>query len=128
MVWRIRNFPSEMRLLPPRVRAKAISIADMLLDERYHADQAVTIAIAQAQDWANRPDSHFDENTVNYHVMPHPQGWVIRASNGTKPCLSFATQADATQAAQELFKDRKCDIIIHKEDGKILRRISPVYH
>lgn len=120
MVWRIRNYPSEMRRLPPSTRAKAISIAETLLDERYHAEQAITIAIAQAEDWA-----HHQTDNHHYHVMTHPDGWVIRHASGTKPCLIFATQEDAVGVAWEIAKDRQTGIIVHGEDGKIQRRI---YH
>jgi len=121
MVWRIRNYPSEMRLLSPSIRAKAISIADSLLDERYLAEQAVTIAIAQAEDWATH------QTEVLYHVMPHPDGWVIRPPNGIKPCLTFATQEDALGIAREIAKDSVSGIVIHGEDGKIHQRITYAY-
>jgi hypothetical protein len=108
-----------MRTLSPIIRAKAISIADGLLDERYRADQAVTIAIAQAEHWADNQAENF------YHVMPHPDGWVIRHSNGMRPCLTFATQDDALVIAREIAKDHCSRIVIHNSDGKIHRRL---YH
>lgn len=41
-----------MANLPPRVRAKAIEIANALLEEGYDEGKAIRIAIAQAKRWA----------------------------------------------------------------------------
>jgi uncharacterized protein YdaT len=41
-----------MKNLPPEVRAKAIDIANALLDEGHPEGQAIRIAIARAKQWA----------------------------------------------------------------------------
>jgi uncharacterized protein YdaT len=43
-----------MRRLPPRVRHKAIEIANALLDEGMDEGRAIRIAIAKAKEWAAR--------------------------------------------------------------------------
>lgn len=47
-----------MRNLPQPVRAKAIEIANALLDEGYAEGQAIRMAVAAARKWAGRhPES-----------------------------------------------------------------------
>lgn len=45
-----------MQSLPPRVRRKAIAIANALLDEGMDEGRAIRIAIAKARQWAWRHD------------------------------------------------------------------------
>lgn len=54
MPWNESHFPRSMVSLPPLVRAKAIEIANALLEEGYEEGQAIRIAIAQAKHWAER--------------------------------------------------------------------------
>jgi uncharacterized protein YdaT len=43
-----------MKRLPPLVRAKAIEIANALLEEGYDEGMAIRVAIAKAKEWAVR--------------------------------------------------------------------------
>lgn len=52
MPWSKDYYPAAMRHLPREVRAKAIEIANALLDQGYPEGQAIRIAIAQAKKWA----------------------------------------------------------------------------
>ena len=52
MPWNEGHFPRSMANLPPWVRAKAIEIANALLQEGYDEGRAIRIAIAQAKRWA----------------------------------------------------------------------------
>lgn len=54
MPWNLSYFPASMRNLPAPVRAKAIEIANALLEAGYPEGQAIRIAIAQAKRWALR--------------------------------------------------------------------------
>jgi uncharacterized protein YdaT len=54
MPWTIERYPVSMRRLPPWVRAKAIEIANALLDEGMGEGAAIRIAIAKAKAWAAR--------------------------------------------------------------------------
>jgi len=59
MPWTLDDYPASMRRLPAPVLAKAIEIANSLLDEGYEEGQAIRMAIAAARKWAAR----------------HPQAW-----------------------------------------------------
>jgi len=52
MPWRAADYPASMKNLPPRVRAKAIRIANALLGSGHPEGQAIRVAIAQAKAWA----------------------------------------------------------------------------
>jgi uncharacterized protein YdaT len=51
MPWNIRNYPVSMKNLKPRVRKKAIEIANALLKEGYEDGRAIAIATAKAEEW-----------------------------------------------------------------------------
>lgn len=54
MPWDESRYPPAMAHLPPVVRAKAIEIANALLDEGYDEGMAIRVAIAKAKEWAER--------------------------------------------------------------------------
>ncbi len=54
MPWDEDRYPSAMRNLSPFVRAKAIEIANALLDEGYDEGMAIRVGIAKAKEWAER--------------------------------------------------------------------------
>ena len=56
MPWRVDDYPSAMRRLPAAVRAKAINIANTLLDAGHDEGSAIRIAVARAKRWGmSRP-------------------------------------------------------------------------
>jgi uncharacterized protein YdaT len=58
MPWTLDDYPASMRNLPEPVLAKAIEIANAMLDEGYEEEQAIRMAIAAARRWAERhPDA-----------------------------------------------------------------------
>ena len=54
MPWNEFYYPPAMAHLPELVRAKAIEIANALLEEGYEEGMAIRIAIAKAREWAER--------------------------------------------------------------------------
>ena len=58
MPWTLDDYPASMRNLPEPVLAKAIAIANALLDAGHEEGQAIRMAIAAARKWAERhPDA-----------------------------------------------------------------------
>jgi hypothetical protein len=55
MPWSGDRYPPAMAGLPPAVRAKAIEIANALLESGRGECAAIRIAIAKARQWATRP-------------------------------------------------------------------------
>jgi uncharacterized protein YdaT len=54
MPWNGAYYPASMKNLPPAVRAKAIEIANALLEAGRPEGQAIRIGIAQAKRWSGR--------------------------------------------------------------------------
>jgi uncharacterized protein YdaT len=52
MPWNSVYYPASMKNLPPPVRAKAIEIANALLESGHPEGQAIRIGIASAKQWA----------------------------------------------------------------------------
>ncbi|MBP1155039.1 MULTISPECIES: hypothetical protein [unclassified Paenibacillus] len=51
MPWNKRDYPPSMKNLDPRVRDKAIEIANALLDDGSEEGRAIAIATAKAKEW-----------------------------------------------------------------------------
>ena len=52
MPWTADDYPASMKNLPPKVRAKAIAIANALLAEGTDEGMAIRVGIARAKEWA----------------------------------------------------------------------------
>ena len=52
MPWTADHYPRSMTRLPPPARAKAIEIANALLEEGHDEGEAIPLAIARAKLWA----------------------------------------------------------------------------
>jgi len=52
MPWNAERYPVSMKNLPPRVRLKAIEIANALLESGRPEGQAIRIGISSARRWA----------------------------------------------------------------------------
>jgi uncharacterized protein YoaH (UPF0181 family) len=54
MPWSEKNYPDSMKNLRPRVRNKAIEIANALLDEGMAEGRAIAIGTKKAKEWAEK--------------------------------------------------------------------------
>ena len=54
MPWNASYYPASMKHLPADVRAKAIEIANALLEGGHPEGQSIRIGIAKAKEWAAR--------------------------------------------------------------------------
>lgn len=58
MPWNKQDYPVSMKNLEPRIRHKAIEIANALLDDGYEEGRSIAIATAKAEEWdENHPVS-----------------------------------------------------------------------
>lgn len=57
MPWTPDRYPASMRRLPPKIRLKAIEIANALLEEGHDDGKAIRIGIAKARQWASRANA-----------------------------------------------------------------------
>ena len=57
MPWSKGDYPPSMKNLDPRVREKAVEIANALLEEGSEEGRAIAIATAKAEEWnENHPE------------------------------------------------------------------------
>lgn len=122
MPWTYDDFPPSMKNMEPRVREKAIDIANALMDEGYVVGSAIPIAIAQARKWAEGDDGK--DRSRNYHVVPHPRGWAIRRANGERATLVVETKEDARNQAIGLATADNVDVVIHGDNGEFEDYVS----
>ena len=97
-----------------------LEIVTTLLADGYSRDNALHIALNQTEAWATMlRTSSLQEQDCIYHVIPHPQGWVVRQLNGISPCLIFKTREEAIQFGKEMTQEDHAILIIPPNDGEI---------
>jgi len=60
----------------------------------------------------------------NQHVVPHDGKWAVRGEGNDRATSVHATQRQAIEAAREVARNQRAELIIHGEDGKIRERDS----
>ncbi|MET3940958.1 uncharacterized protein YdaT [Paenibacillus sp. PvP094] len=150
MPWNKNDYPVSMKNLEPRIRHKAIEIANALLDDGYEEGRAIAIATAKAEEWdenhpaAGSSDSgrsssnngstskrrHSEpvsssKSHDNIHVVPTDSGWAIKEEGQSKYVSTFDTKSEAVNAAKEISDEQNIRAIIHNQDGQIASSIKP---
>ncbi|MCG7383546.1 DUF2188 domain-containing protein [Paenibacillus sp. ACRRY] len=150
MPWNKNDYPVSMKNLEPRIRHKAIEIANALLDDGYEEGRAIAIATAKAEEWdENHPatgptDSgqssgnsgstskrrHSEpvsssKSHDNIHVVPTDSGWAIKEEGESQYVSTFDTKSEAVDAAKEISDEQNIRAIIHNQDGQIASSIKP---
>jgi uncharacterized protein YdaT len=62
MPWNKSKYPDSLKNFDPRVRNKAIDIANALLEEGYEEGRAIAIAASQAKEWDDNHPSKAKEH------------------------------------------------------------------
>ncbi|MBZ0280660.1 MAG: DUF2188 domain-containing protein [Anaerolineae bacterium] len=117
MPWNQKRYPDSMKNLEPHIRAKAIEIANALIDEDYPDERAIPIAIAQAKKWAENGAD--DSVPSSLHIVSHLMGWAIRRANAQKASFVYHDLAKARDKAIAMAQKESVTIILHDEDGGI---------
>lgn len=134
------NFTEILEELTPPVRAKAVEIANSMLEMvNYDAERAVDIGKRQALRWAReneieiKVDSGEDdesgedgstaaadpESIDHVHVLSRGDDWaVIRENAGKKPSR-FEDKGEALEAAKAKVSDSPAVVLVHDERGRI---------
>ena len=60
----------------------------------------------------------------NQHVVPHDGKWAVRGEGNDRATSVHATQREAIEAAREIARNQRAELLIHGEDGKIRERDS----
>ncbi|WP_025847185.1 DUF2188 domain-containing protein [Paenibacillus ehimensis] len=119
MPWNKRDYPVSMKNLEPRVREKAIDIANALLDEGYEEGRAIAIATAKAKEWGEEHPKHPPEGRrAKLHVVPHEDGWAVKEEGGALR-YQADTKLEAVDQAKEWASDANTSAIVHRKDGTV---------
>ncbi|MYL30230.1 DUF2188 domain-containing protein [Halobacillus halophilus] len=150
MPWDTEDYPSSLKNLDEVVRKKAIDIANAMLDEGYEEGRAIPIAIEQAKEWRdnagekelrevkeisdkalrsrdadqNDRDARPELMEKGEHVLPHENGWAVKAEDAEKPSNVFERKQEAVHRAEEIAENKETQVIIHKKDGSIQDKYS----
>jgi uncharacterized protein YdaT len=55
----------------------------------------------------------------NQHVVPRDGRWAVRGEGNEKDTSLHDTQADAIDAARDIARNQRTEIVVHRMDGKI---------
>lgn len=55
----------------------------------------------------------------NQHVVKRPEGWAVRGAGNSRDTSHHSTQREAADAARDIAKNQKSEVLIHGENGKI---------
>lgn len=108
-----------MKNLSGSTRAKAIEIANALLEEGYEEGRAISIAIAKAKEYTDSMNN--STNDLTYHLVPHDGEWAIKKQNASRVTEVFQTKNEAIAKANNLVRKNNAKLVIHKQDGTIER-------
>ncbi len=128
MPWTTNDYPDSLQNLNENVREKAIEIANALVDDGYGEGRAISIATAQAKDWAQRRNIEVwaeDPKAPNQHVVPHEGKWAVRAAGSEKATKLLPTKEDALDEARSIALNHGSDIVLHNAEGAIDDVITP---
>jgi len=60
----------------------------------------------------------------NQHVVPHPDGWAVRAAGGQRASSVHDRQQQAIDRGREVTRNQGSELFIHGRDGRIRERDS----
>jgi uncharacterized protein YdaT len=60
----------------------------------------------------------------NQHVVPHKDGWAIRAADASRATATFERKSEAVDRAREIAQNQRTELVIHGRDGQIHSRDS----
>lgn len=60
----------------------------------------------------------------NQHVVPQRGRWVVEREGSKKATSVHETQKQAIEAAREIARNQKSELVIHRRDGRFRGRIS----
>ncbi len=55
----------------------------------------------------------------NQHVVPSDDGWGVRGEGNDRLTSRHQTQSDAIDAARDIARNERAEVVIHGRDGKI---------
>lgn len=60
----------------------------------------------------------------NQHIVPHTEGWAVKAEGSSKATKVFETQKEAINAGRDIAINQQSELLIHNKQGEIRERNS----
>lgn len=60
----------------------------------------------------------------NQHVVPFDGKWAVRGEGNARSTSVHETQSEAIEAAREIARNQRSELVIHRTDGRIRERDS----
>ncbi|ALA42880.1 hypothetical protein ABE82_15745 [Paenibacillus peoriae] len=128
MPWNKHDYPPSMKNLGPRVREKAVDIANALLRDGYEEGRSIAIATSQAEEWNENMHNHHSASSdakEPIHVVPHEDRWAIKEEGHNQPISTFKHKNEAIDEAQSFVEHQQISAIIHDRNGRIHSTLKP---
>lgn len=58
------------------------------------------------------------------HIVPHPEGWAVKAEGANKATQVFRTQQEAIERGRDIAINQQSELLIHNREGQIRERNS----
>ncbi|ARF15000.1 hypothetical protein [Sporosarcina ureae] len=113
MPWSKQDYPASLKNLNPKVRDKAIEIANALLRENYEEDRAISIATAQAHEYVEGKS----EGRPHYEVKPREDEWIFRKSGSDHVMFKEDTKSTLLDKAKKYVTEHEGILSVYHADG-----------
>lgn len=113
MPWSKDDYPASMKNLDPKVRNKAIEIANALLRENYSEGRAIAIGTAQAHEYVEGKS----DSRPHYEVKAREDEWIFRKPGSDHVIYKDSTKSDLLDKAKDYVNDHDGILSIFHADG-----------
>lgn len=114
MPWSKKNYPDSMKNLPDDVQAKAIEIANALLEEGYAEGRSIAIAIDRARSSTGKKEAE----RPYYEVKSKEDQWCLMKRDGVRNILAGETKQDVLTRAKKYVREHDGMLTVYKENGE----------
>lgn len=113
MPWSTDDYPASLKNLNPKVRNKAIEIANALLDENYSEERAISIATAKAHEYVEGKS----EGRPHYEVKPRDNEWIFRKTGSDHVLFKEDTKSALLDRAKKHVNEQDGILTVFHADG-----------
>jgi len=114
MPWNKDDYPDSFKNLNPKVREKAIEIANALLKDGMEEGRAIPIATEKAREYVGG-----NVKQEEYHVIAHSEGWQFKNASSDSAIFVEDTKKSLLDKAKPYVNERNGILKIYHEDGSL---------
>ena len=114
MPWNKEDYPDSFKNLNPKVREKAIEIANALLKDGMDEGRAIPIATEKAREYVGG-----SAEQEEYHVAVHSKGWQFKKASSDSAIFVEDTKQSLLDKAKPYVNERNGFLKVYHEDGSL---------